>query len=147
MKKLLLGLFAAVLFTGSAVAQYKTTDKVPTSVSLTAKFHAVITYLETKELYRAGMSREEFVKVTTSCVEEKEIVEIFAPYMGKVYDYHTQKLSSDKVYDMVTGEDFVAMANRLRAYEETSGHTASLKKPWWVNWLRKAIDFIDDNWK
>ena len=147
MKNLLLGLFAAVLFSGSATAQYNITEKVPTSISLTAKFHAVITYLETKEMYTEGMSRDEFVNVTTSSVEEQEIVQIFSPYMGKIYDYHTQNLTPDKVYDLVTGEDFVEMANSMRSYELSSGHTASLKKPRWFNWLRKVIDYIDDHWE
>lgn len=147
MKKLLFSLLATVFFAGASSAQeLRTNTKVPTTVALTAKYHAVITYLETKELYRDGMSRDAFVKATTAGVDDQTAVTVFSDYMSKIYEFHTRRLTPDAVYDSVDGSDFVVMINKLTQYEESNGHQLSLKKPRWFNWLRKAIDFIDDHW-
>lgn len=148
MKKLLFSLIATVFFAGASSAQQdlSTSSKVPTTVALTAKYHAVITYLETKELYRSGMSRDEFVRATTEGVDDQQAVAIFSEYMSKIYECHTRKMTSDAVYDSIDGKEFVIMINKLTRYEAANGHQLSLKKPRWFNWLRKAIDFIDDHW-
>jgi hypothetical protein len=148
MKKLLFGLIATVMLSISSFAQDLTpTSKVPTSVSLIGKYHAVITYLETASYYKAGMTEDAFIRATTACIEEQELKDLFKPYMSKIYSYHTKKLTSDQVYDLTDGRVFSDTINGLIKFESNSGHVASAKKPWWFNWLRKAIDFIDDNWK
>ena len=69
----------------------------------------------------------------------------------------------DLVYDRTDGRAFVNLINGLVSRIEPGmnqiefenhlidGYPAGggnlLKKPRWVNWIRKAIDFIDDNWK
>jgi len=128
---------------------YKPTDKIPTSISLISKFHSVITFLETKDFYKKGMSEEEFIDKTTSCLEDKELKKLFAPYMSQIFYYHENNFTSDKVYDSVKGDNFITLTNALERYMEDPviRKEMLLKKPKWFNYLRKIIDWIDDHWK
>ena len=92
------------------------------------------------------MTEESFVSATTSCISEKDLVNIFKPYMSEIYRYHTQKLTPDQVYDRVDGSKFASTASALKSYEKSTNHGASAKKPKWFNWLRKFIDWLDDTW-
>ncbi|WP_452226644.1 hypothetical protein [Lacinutrix cladophorae] len=136
-----------ISFSSKAQESFKTNDKIPTSVKLVGKFHAVITYLETKEFYKNGMTKDEFVKSTTSCVDDKELINIFKPCMEEIYVFHTKKLSPDQVYDYIDGNSFAKTAIALKKYEIKYDREASrIKKPKWFNWLRKFIDWLDDTW-
>lgn len=123
--------------------EIKPSNKVATSVKLIGKFHAVITYLETKDFYVKGMSEEDYVNTTTSCIKETELKNVFKPYMAKIYSYHTKGLTSDQVYDLVDGNDFASVENALRKYRVISeiNTTYTLR---WFNWLRKLFEFPGD---
>jgi|GEM_PF-5192215 len=150
MKKLITCFLAiiAILNYVTVNAQNLTADsKVPTSIKLIGKFHAVITYLETKDFYKSGVTEASFIKAVCANVDDIKVIEITTPYLKTIYSYHLNKLTSDQVYDKTTGEQYALMHNQLTSYIKTIGDKPSkLKKPKWFNWLRKLIDFIDDNW-
>jgi glyceraldehyde 3-phosphate dehydrogenase len=96
MKKLFLGLIATVMISNFSYAQIvKPANKIATSVVLVAKYHAVITFLESKEYYRQGITSEEFVQKGLAGVTDKKLISILTPYMQKIYSYHTQKYTAD----------------------------------------------------
>ncbi len=142
-----LALFVA--FSVKAQSTYKVTDDIPTSVKLIGKYHAVITFLETKEFYKPGMSEDEFVQTTTSCLEDETLIEMFTPYMRHIYNYHVNKMTSDEVYDKEDSNSFASLSTSLEKYMQDPNirKELSFKKPKWFNWLRKAIDWLDDHWK
>jgi hypothetical protein len=145
MKKLVFGLIATVMFGFVGSAQLvSASSRVSTSIKLTAKFHAVITYLESKDYYKAGMSKDAFIKASTVGVTDVRLVECCTPYLTTIYTFHTKKLTADQVYDNVDGTDFANVINSVFAYEKSSGNTFLTQKMGWLNWLRKLIDTIDD---
>lgn len=145
MKKLLFGLIAMVMFTSASFGQIvEPTSKITTSVSLTSKFHGVITYLESKDYYRAGMTKDEFVKNAMVGVKDQKLIEIFRPYMETIYTFHTQKLTADNVYDKIRGDEFSKVVNQLRIYQKETGNSATAERINWLNALRKFIDWVDD---
>ncbi len=143
---LLLGftLFSTTVF----CQKFSANSTITKSVKGWAKFHAVITLLESKAIYKSGMSQDEFVTSNLAGVDDLNLSKIVTPYLQTIYSYHTKGLSADDVYSMTTGEEFATLENQLVAYEKSVGGSSSLssKKPKWLNWLRKLIDLIDDNW-
>lgn len=128
-----------------------------------AKYHAVITFLETKENYKPEMTEDNFVKNCLSFLGCVKIPDFFKNYLLFIYQFHKAEVSADYVYDRTDGRAFTDLVNGLISRIEpgmneiefenhlVEGYPAGggnlLKKPWWVNWIRKVIDFIDDNWK
>jgi hypothetical protein len=145
MKKFVFGIVATVLFCNylSFAQEIKASNKVSTSVKLIGKYHAVITFMETKEYYTKNMSEEDYFNETTSCIKETELKNLFRPYMAKIYSCHVKNLTSDQVYDLIDGADFANVENALRKYRSTPeiNTTSTLR---WFNWLRKLFDFPGD---
>lgn len=128
-----------------------------------AKYHAVITYLETKENYQPEMSKEDFINNCLAFLGCVKVPDFFKEYLAFIYEFHRLDVPADLVYDRTDGRAFVNLINGLVSRIEPGmnqiefenhlidGYPAGggnlLKKPRWVNWIRKAIDFIDDNWK
>ena len=82
MKKLFLGLIATVMITNFCNAQIvKPANKIATSVVLVAKYHAVITFLESKDYYKDGISNEEFVKKGLVGITDKKLGGNFPPQL------------------------------------------------------------------
>ena len=147
--------------TGKAIGPYKITSssKLSPKVSTTAKLFMVIAYLETKPNYKEGMSKEEFLNSMLAGVEAKSVPAL-KKYFGTVYDYHKQNMHPDEVYQKTDDKAFIAVYNDLVGLYKPKMSKPEFKrvvglesldnvrtKPWWINWLRKVIDFIDDNWK
>lgn len=145
MKKLVFGLIATVMLSVTSYGQVvKPSNRISTSVSVAAKFHAVITYLESKDYYKSGMSSDEFVKNALVGVEDQKLRDIFTPYMQTIYTFQTQKLTADQVYDKITGDEFAKTVNALRVYQAQTGNGATPMKIRWLNAIRKFIDWVDD---
>lgn len=136
---------------------------VSINVQTLAKYHAVITFLETKENYEPEMTKENFIKNCLAFLGCAEIPDFLKNYYGFIFDFHASGVSSDKVYEKTDGRAFTNLSNALierikpgmteiefenhliPGYPAGGGNR--LKKPWWVNPIRKIIDWIDDNWK
>ncbi len=145
MKKLFLGLIATVMFSNFSFSQVvKPANKIATSVVLVAKYHAVITFLESKDYYRQGMTSEEFVQKGLTGVSDKKMLTILTPYMQTIYSFHTQKLTADMVYDRITGSEFSNTVNLLRQYVKEVGTISSQTRIGWLNAIRKFFDWLDD---
>ncbi len=145
MKKLFLGLIATVMFSNFSISQVvKPSNKIATSVVLVAKYHAVITFLESKDYYRQGMTSEEFVQKGLTGVTDKKMLTILTPYMQTIYSFHTQKLTADMVYDRITGSEFSNTVNLLRQYVKEVGTISSQTRIGWLNAIRKFFDWLDD---
>jgi hypothetical protein len=145
MKKLFLGLIATVMISDFSYAQIvKPANKIATSVVLVAKYHAVITFLESKDYYRQGITSEEFVQKGLAGVTDKKLISILTPYMQKIYSYHTQKYTADMVYDQITGSEFSSTVNSLRLYAKEVGSISPQVRIGWLNAIRKFFDWLDD---
>lgn len=128
-----------------------------------AKYHAVITFLETKENYKPEMTQDDFVKNCLSFLGCVKIPDYLRDYLVFIYDFHKSDVSADYVYEKTDGRAFTEIVNSMIGKIEPGmteiefenhlidGYPAGggnmLKKPRWVNWIRKIIDFIDDHWK
>ncbi|MDO9001361.1 MAG: hypothetical protein Q7W45_16465 [Bacteroidota bacterium] len=128
-----------------------------------AKYHAVITFLETEANYKPEMTEEDFIKNCLAFLGCAKIPDFLKSYYGFIYEFHVSGVSSDTVYEKTDGRAFTEFANALierikpgmtqiefennlvEGYPVGGGD--KLKKPWWVNPIRKIIDWIDDNWK
>lgn len=109
------------------------------------------------------MTKEDFIKNCLAFLGCAKIPDFITDYYGFIYDFHVAGANSDIVYEKTDGRAFTVLANGLIAkikpgmtqieYENSliEGYPAGggdlRKKPWWVNPLRKIIDWIDDNWK
>ena len=145
MKKLVFGLIATVMLSNLSFGQnVSSKNKIATSVKLSAKYHAVITFLESDSRYRKGMSADEFVKGELKGVEDEKLIEIFTPYLQTIYSFHTEDLTPDMVYDKIDGEAFTKVVNDLRVYQEENGGGATQMRIRWLNAIRKFIDWVDD---
>jgi hypothetical protein len=145
MKKLFLGLIATVMFTNFSFAQIvKPANKIATSVVLVAKYHAVITFLESKDYYRQGITSDEFVQKGLAGVTDKKLISILTPYMQKIYTFHTQKYTADMVYNQIVGNEFSTVVNSLRLYANEVGPISPELRIGWLNAIRKFFDWLDD---
>ena len=145
MKKLFLGLIATVMLTNFCNAQIvKPANKIATSVVLVAKYHAVITFLESKDYYKDGISNEEFVKKGLVGITDKKLLTLLTPYMQTIYSFHTQKLTADMVYERITGSEFSNTVNSLRIYQKEGGNFPPQNRIGWLNAIRKFFDWLDD---
>ena len=128
-----------------SVAQVvKPTNKIATSVVLVAKYHAVITFLESKDYYKEGISSDDFVKKGLTGVSDKKLISILTPYMKTIYSFHTQNLTADMVYDRIDGAEFSSTVNSLRLYQKEIGSIPSQERIGWLNAIRKFFDWLDD---
>ena len=126
-------------------------------VSTVAKLYMVIAYLETKPIYQEGMSQEEFLNAMFTGFHAQSEPAL-RKYFQVVYSYHKQNLNPDDVYLKTDERAFVAVYNDLvslykpqmtkEEFRRTAGLDATIgvRGPWWFNWLRKIIDWIDDHW-
>lgn len=145
MKKIIFGLIATVMVGATSFGQMvNSKNKIATTVKLTAKFHGVITYLESADRYKDGMSVDEFVKGELQGVEDEKLIDIFTPYFQNIYTFHKAGLTADMVYDKIDGEGFTRVVNDLRIYQEETGNGATPMKIRWLNAIRKFIDWVDD---
>ncbi len=145
MKKLILGLIAALTVHGFSIAQtVKPENKIATSVVLVAKYHAVITFLESKDYYKEGMSSADFVSKGLSGITDKKLISILSPYMQTIFKFHTQKLTADMVYDKIKGSEFSSTVNSLRQYQKDFGNPSIQTRIGWLNAIRKFFDWLDD---
>jgi hypothetical protein len=145
MKKLFLGLIATVMFSNFSVGQVvKPANKIATSVVLVAKYHAVITFLESKDYYKEGISSDEFVKKGLVGITDKKLISLLTPYMQTIYSFHTQKLTADMVYNRISGTEFSNTVNSLRLYQKEGGNFTPQVRIGWLNAIRKFFDWLDD---
>lgn len=138
-------------------------SKVCIKANTLAKCHMVITFLETKENYKPEMTEENFKKNCFAFLGCVEIPTFFSEYLSVVYKFHKSGVDADTVYEKTDGRTFVNVVNGMLERIEPGmneidfenhfipGYPAGggnrLKKPKWVNWVRKFFDFIDDNWE
>jgi hypothetical protein len=141
----------------SGPQRLQSNSKVTPKVQTIAKLYMVIGYLETKANYKEGISKEEFLNSMFKEYSSQSIPAL-RKYFGVVYDFHKQNLHPDDVYQKADDKAFLAINNDfVSLYKPTMTKsqfreilqikTAIGKKPIWINWIRKAIDLIDDNWK
>jgi hypothetical protein len=131
---------------------------------LAGKLHMVITFLETKPFYSRGVSGDQFVKRALAQMEPAPTPVWLRTYLLQVYEYHVKGVSADVVYATDDGRAFSELYNAAaRTYKPgmtkeeferqlipgtTPGYgDPQMRKPWWVNCVRKIVDFIDDHWQ
>jgi len=136
--------------------------KVSIKAKTLAKYHMVITYLETKENYKPEMTEDDFISNCLAFLGRVELPDYFKNYLKVVYKFHVADINVDIVYEKTDGRAFTELANELIKRIEPGmneiefenhlipGYPAGggdlKKKPKWVNWLRKFFDWLDDNW-
>lgn len=136
------------------------TSQMSPKVSTVAKLYMVIAYLETKPIYKDGMSQEEFLNSMFAGFHAQSEPAL-RKYFQVVYGYHKQNLTPDDVYLKADERAFVAVYNDFVSLHKSQMTKAEFKRvvgleaidnskggrgPWWFNWLRKFIDWIDDHW-
>lgn len=162
MKKLLFGLIAVVCMSINSFGQSVSVSGVfkNQSVVTVGKLHGIISYLETKEYYTKGMSEKEFVnKIMAYQFDNGVSPDFFKNYLTYIYKLHTLNGDDNKVYDSIDGKAFVDFTNGiLKLYNNkmskedalmaiyTNGDASKTVKPknGWLNFARKIIDVIDD---
>lgn len=137
--------------------------KICIKVQTLGKYHAVITFLETKENYKPEMTEDDFIKNCLAFLGCVKIPQFFKDYLSFIYPFHVNDVNSDYVYDKTDGRAFTNLYNEMIKliqpgmtqieYENhlipgyPAGGGNPLEKPKWVNWIRKVIDIIDDLWQ
>lgn len=137
-------------------------SKVSIRANTLGKYHMVITFLETKGNYQDGMTEADFKKNCLAFLGCVKYPPCFPDYLSEVYKFHVSGVDADTVYNKTDGRAFANLVNGLLERKKPGmteiefenhlieGYPAGggnlLKKPWWVNWIRKVIDLIDDNW-
>jgi hypothetical protein len=140
------------------------TTQLQVSGRLAGKLHMVTTFLETKPFYSRGVSSDQFVKRALAQMEPAPTPAWLKTYLLRVYEYHAKGVSADVVYATDDGRAFTELYNAVaKTYKPgmtkeeferqlipgtTPGYgDPRMRKPWWVNCVRKVVDWIDDHWK
>ena len=122
----------------------------------------VVTVLETRDLYAETKSKDKFVTTLLELYGKSPATESLREYLGVVYDYHQKETNSDLIWQQENGEAFAKLLNQMsglvkrgsskediqkQLFPEVNFNNSQMKKPWWVNPIRKIVDYIDDHWK
>lgn len=81
-----------------------------------AKIHMVVSFLETKQAYRRGITKEEFVRqalgnMATVVARGGAKTQWLNEYLSKVYTYHERGMSPDAIYAEEDGQAFIRAYN------------------------------------
>ena len=101
-------------------------------------------FQQTKEIYKKGMTQEEFVRIIKNSFPAQasaSFKEVFVPYYEYVFTLHTKGLTDAQVVNAVTGRETTEMINGLSTWNTNNpgGLIEAAKWPW-----RKILQAIVD---
>jgi len=97
-------------------------------------------FQQTKEIYKAGMSQGEFIKIIRSNFPSqapKSLIDVFQPYYEYIYNFHARNLSEKQVQSMITGVETAELITELSTWNTNNPGDALNFKKW--NW-KKIIE-------
>jgi hypothetical protein len=97
-------------------------------------------FQQTKEIYKAGMSQGEFIKIIRSNFPSqapKSLIDVFQPYYEYIYNFHARNLSEKQVQSMITGVETAELITELSTWKANNPDDALNIKKW--NW-RKIVE-------
>ena len=97
-------------------------------------------FQQTKEIYKAGMSQGEFIKIIRSNFPSqapKSLIDVFQPYYEYIYNFHARNLSEKQVQSSITGVETAELITELSTWNTNNPGDALNFKKW--NW-KKIIE-------
>ncbi len=150
MKSLKLIIFATlVAFVSIAQAQktFTPSDVIgDKTISKWAKEWDLKAFQQTKELYRKGMSQDDFIKAIKSnfpAQASASFKEVFVPYFEYVYAFHSKGLTDVQVAKAITGNETTEMINGLSSWNANNPGVLPETDKWnWKKILETIVDII-----
>lgn len=97
-------------------------------------------FQQTKEIYKAGMSQDEFIRIIRSNFPSqapKSLIDAFQPYYEYIYNFHARDLSEKEVQSSITGVETAELITELSTWNTNNPGDALNFKKW--NW-KKIIE-------
>jgi|GEM_PF-1937493 len=150
MKSLKLIIFATlVAFVSIAQAQktFTPSDVIgDKTISKWAKEWDLKAFQQTKELYRKGMSQDDFIKAIKSnfpAQASASFKEVFVPYYEYVYAFHSKGLTDVQVAKAITGNETTEMINGLSSWNANNPGVIIEAAKWpWKQILQFILDML-----
>ena len=102
-------------------------------------------FLQTKEIYKPGMTETEFVNMVLGNFpsEANSIKPLFYPYYKYIYSLHKKGLSEAKITSTATGTELATLCTSISKWNANNpGQIVDFKKWNWKIILQAAIDVI-----
>jgi hypothetical protein len=130
-----------LLFAGSYVHAQKTISLSDTYEGKTvldmAKEHAAGAYLETRTIYKDGMTESAFVNECLKLFPKQyySLRDLYVPYAKYIYAFHKLKLTEDQVRGLVTGKEYLECINSTFAWSQVNPGFDPASTSWWKKLL------------
>ncbi|MGV8113197.1 MAG: hypothetical protein AB2L17_09850 [Lentimicrobium sp.] len=97
-------------------------------------------FQQTKEIYKPGMSQDEFIKIIRSnfpSQASKSLIDVFQPYYEYIYNFHARNLSEKQVQSSITGVETAKLITELSTWKADNPEEVLNIERW--NW-RKIVE-------
>jgi len=119
------------------------------SVLQTAKEYDVNAFLETKTLYKGGMTESAFVELCLKAfpVGYKSLRDAYVPYAKYLYSFHKRGLTESQVLKEITGEEFADCATGVLVWQQANPGVDPPAFSWWrdvIHWAAVLFTWLDE---
>ena len=116
----------------------------------TAKEYDVNAFLETKAIYKVGMSESAFVDLCLKGFPTnfKTLKDVYVPYAKYLYSFHKRGLTENQVLNEVNGVEFVDCVNGCIAWQLANPGVDPPAFSWWrtvIHWAALFFTWLDEN--
>jgi hypothetical protein len=115
-----------------------------------ARDHAVNAIIETKSIYKSGMTELEFVNQCLQAFpktrEYLSLRDAYIPYAKYLYAFHKRGFTDEQVRNSVTGKEYVACANGILAWQHANPGLEPVTSKWWkeaIHWAAEFLKWLD----
>lgn len=149
MKKFIALIIALIAIVSATQAQriFKTTDVIGgIPILQLAQKMDVEAFLQTKEIYKTGMTETEFIGALLGNFpkEAETIKPLFIPYYKYIYSFHKRGIKESKIRSEVTGREFATVCTNISSWNANNqGQLVDTKKWTWRDVLRFIKEVIE----
>lgn len=113
-----------------------------------AKKHAVQAVIETRSIYKPGMTETEFVNECLKAFPKQfqSLRDVYVPYARYLFSFHKKGLTDEQVSNLVTGKEYVDCANGILAWQEANPGIEPETTKWWrtaIHWAAVFLTWLD----
>jgi hypothetical protein len=118
------------------------------TVKQTAKEYDLNAFLETKTIYKSGMTESAFVDICLQAFPAnfKSLRDAYVPYAKYLYSFHERGLDEKQVVTEINGEEFADCATAVLAWKKANPDVELPTFSWWrkaIKWAAAFFTWLD----